>query len=180
MKYLTLVVPCYNSEEYLNHCLDTLIVGGDDVEIIVVNDGSKDRTLEIAKEYQTQYPNIIKIIDKENGGLSSARNKGLEIATGKYISFIDSDDYIAPNTIEDIVEFFYLAIGNIDVSKSKKSVFNSDTWDGGSRERAISNAWVGKLQQIYKKAELLFPNEPEFVHVKEAYLSMMRELKMPV
>ena len=106
------------------------------------------------------------------------QHEALDATDKRIISLIKS--YPIPNTIEDIVEFFYLAIGNIDVSKSKKSVFNSDTWDGGSRERAISNAWVGKLQQIYKKAELLFPNEPEFVHVKEAYLSMMRELKMPV
>ena len=93
MKYLTLVVPCYNSEEYLNHCLDTLIVGGDDVEIIVVNDGSKDRTLEIAKEYQTQYPNIIKIIDKENGGHGSGINCGIKEAKGLFFKVCDSDDW---------------------------------------------------------------------------------------
>ena len=98
-------------------------------------------------------------------------------ATDKQIvAFIKS--YPIPNSIEDIVEFFYLAIGNIDVAKSKKSIFNTDGWDGGSRERAISNAWVGKLQQIYKKAELFFPNEPEFAHIKEAYLAMMKELKL--
>lgn len=98
-------------------------------------------------------------------------------ATDKQIvAFIKS--YPIPNSIEDIVEFFYLAIGNIDVAKSKKSIFNTDGWDGGSRERAISNAWVGKLQQIYKKAELFFPHEPEFAHIKEAYLAMMKELKL--
>lgn len=86
--------------------------------------------------------------------------------------------YPIPNSIEDIVEFFYLALGNINVSKSKKSVFNSDSWDGGNRERTISNAWVGKMKQLYQKAKILFPNEPEFAEIERAYGSMMAELKM--
>ena len=86
--------------------------------------------------------------------------------------------YPIPNTIEDIIEFFHLAVANIDINKSKKSVFNTDGWDGGDRERAISNAWVQKLQSIYAKAELYFPNEPEFAKVKEVYDSIMVQLKM--
>ncbi len=86
--------------------------------------------------------------------------------------------YPIPNTIDDIVEFMHLAIANIDVVKSKKSKFNTDTWDGGSREREISNAWVGKMEQIYNKAELYFPNEPEFVHIKELYSEKMKALNL--
>ncbi len=104
------------------------------------------------------------------------QREALDATDKQIIALIKS--YPVPNSIEDIVEFFHLAIGNIDVAKSKKSVFNSDSWDGGSRERAISNAWVGKLQQIYKKAELFFPNEPEFVHIKEAYQTIAKELKL--
>lgn len=100
----------------------------------------------------------------------------LDATDKQIIALIKS--YPIPNTIEDIVEFFHLAIGNIDIAKSKKSLFNTDEWDGGSRERAISNAWVGKLQQIYKKAELYFPNEIEFAHIKEAYQNIMIELKL--
>lgn len=100
----------------------------------------------------------------------------LDATDKQMIALIKS--YPIPNTIEDVVEFFHLAIGNIDVAKSKKSVFNTDGWDGGSREREISNAWVGKLQQIYKKAELYFPNELEFVHIKEAYQEIMKQLKL--
>lgn len=104
------------------------------------------------------------------------QREALDTTDKQMIALIKS--YPIPNTIEDIVEFFHLAIGNIDISKSKKSVFNSDSWDGGSREREISNAWVGKLQQIYKKAELYFPNEIEFSHIKEAYQTIMKELKI--
>ena len=104
------------------------------------------------------------------------QREALDATDKQIVALIKS--YPIPNSIEDIVEFFHMAIGNIDVAKSKKSVFHTDGWDGGSRERAISNAWVGKMQQIYKKAELFFPNEPEFLHIKEAYLSMMKELKL--
>lgn len=100
----------------------------------------------------------------------------LDATDKEVISLIKT--YPIPNSIEDIIEFFHLAVANIDVNKSKKSVFNTDGWDGGDRERAISNAWVGKLQSIYAKAELYFPNEPEFIKVKEVYDSMMVQLKL--
>lgn len=74
MKYISFVVPSYNSEQYLNKCIDSLLIGGEDVEIIIVNDGSKDRTLEIASSYEKQYPSIVKVIDKENGGHGSGIN----------------------------------------------------------------------------------------------------------
>lgn len=100
----------------------------------------------------------------------------LDATDKEIISLIKT--YPIPNSIEDIIEFFHLAVANIDVNKSKKSVFNTDGWDGGDRERAISNAWVGKLQSIYAKAELYFPNEPEFAKVKEVYDSLMVQLKI--
>ena len=100
----------------------------------------------------------------------------LDATDKEVISLIKT--YPIPISIEDIIEFFHLAVANIDVNKSKKSIFNTDGWDGGDRERAISNAWVGKLQSIYAKAELYFPNEPEFAKVKEIYDSIMTQLKM--
>ena len=80
MKYITFAVPCYNSENYMRRCLDTLLEGGRDVEIILVNDGSTDRTAEIADEYQLKYPDIVRAVHKENGGHGSGVNKGLELA----------------------------------------------------------------------------------------------------
>ena len=100
----------------------------------------------------------------------------LDVTDKQVIALITS--YPIPSSIEDIVEFFYMALGNIDVSVSKKSLFNNSDSDGRSRARAISNAWVGKMQQLYHKAELLFPGEPEFARIKEAYLAKMKELKL--
>lgn len=94
MKYISFVVPSYNSEKYLNKCIDSLLYGGEDVEIIIVNDGSIDRTLEIALEYQNKYPTIVKVVDQENGGHGSGINAGLKICEGLYFKCVDSDDWI--------------------------------------------------------------------------------------
>ena len=72
MKLISFVVPCYNSQEYMRHCIDTLLPGGDQVEILIVNDGSSDRTAEIADAYAEKYPTIIKAIHQENGGHGEA------------------------------------------------------------------------------------------------------------
>ena len=104
MKYNSFVVPSYNSQEYLAKCLDSLVIGGEDVEIIIVNDGSKDRTLEIAREYEAKYPTIIKVIDKENGGHGSGINAGLKVATGIYYKCVDSDDWVDKDAYFKLLE----------------------------------------------------------------------------
>ena len=94
MKLLTIAIPCYNSEAYMDHAIQSAMKGGDDVEIIIVNDGSKDRTAEIADSYAKKYPNQIKAIHQENGGHGSAVNTGLANATGVYYKVLDSDDWL--------------------------------------------------------------------------------------
>ena len=68
MKLLSIAIPCYNSSAYMRKCIESLLPGGDDVEIIIVNDGSKDNTADIAEEYRQQFPGIVKVVNKENGG----------------------------------------------------------------------------------------------------------------
>ena len=68
MKYITFTVPCYNSQDYMRNCLDKLVAAGEDIEVIIVDDGSKDNTPAIADEYQKNYPNVVRVIHKENGG----------------------------------------------------------------------------------------------------------------
>ena len=94
MKYISFVVPSYNSENYLNKCIDSLLVCKDYVEIIIVNDGSKDKTIDIANSYKEQYPETVIVIDKENGGHGSGLNAGLEVASGIYYKCVDSDDWV--------------------------------------------------------------------------------------
>ncbi len=94
MKQISFVVPCYNSESYMEHCIDSLLPGGNDVEIIIIDDGSKDNTGKIADEYAKKYPDIVKVHHQENGGHGEGINQGLKIATGKYFKVIDSDDWV--------------------------------------------------------------------------------------
>ena len=89
MKYITFVVPCYNSAAYRRHCIDTLLPGGEDVEILIVNDGSTDGTYQIANEYREKYPTIVRAIHKENGGHGSGVNIGIEQAQGVYLKVVD-------------------------------------------------------------------------------------------
>ena len=111
---ISVVVPIYNAESYLSKCLDS-IVGQtyENLEIILVNDGSKDKSLEIMEEFH-QKDARIKIINKENAGVSSARNRGIEEATGKYIIFIDADDYIEKNMFEVLEKDLFQ--NNVDIS----------------------------------------------------------------
>ena len=104
MKYISFAIPCYNSQDYMAHAIESILPGGEDVEIIIVNDGSKDRTSEIAHEYMEKYPTIVKVVDKENGGHGDAVNSGLTYATGKYFKVVDSDDWVDEDALHKILE----------------------------------------------------------------------------
>lgn len=95
-KILTIVIPTYNMEKYLQKCLDSLIIDNiqllETLEVLVVNDGSKDSSLAIGRSYESKYPKVIRVIDKENGNYGSCVNRGLKEATGKYIKILDADD----------------------------------------------------------------------------------------
>ena len=105
-KILTISVAAYNAENDLRRCLDSMIKTtiAEKLEIIVVNDGSKDDTLLVAKEYETKFPNVIRVIDKENGGHGSTINASIKIATGKYYKIVDSDDWVDKRGIESLVK----------------------------------------------------------------------------
>ena len=107
MKYISFAIPCYNSQEYMAHAIESILPGGEDVEIIIVNDGSKDRTSEIAHEYMEKYPSIIKVVDKENGGHGDAVNAGLANAQGKYFKVVDSDDWVDTEALKKILQFLH-------------------------------------------------------------------------
>lgn len=105
MKLLSIAIPCYNSAAYMGKCIDSLLLGGEDVEILIVDDGStKDNTAEIADEYQAKYPGIIKAIHKANGGHGSAVNTGIENATGLFFKVVDSDDWVQEEAYGQILD----------------------------------------------------------------------------
>ena len=104
MKLLSFVVPCYNSQEYMRHCIDTLLAGGEKVEILIVNDGSSDHTADIANEYEKKYPSICRAIHQENKGHGGAVNTGIANASGIYLKVVDSDDWVNRAAYDKIME----------------------------------------------------------------------------
>ena len=104
MKLLTIAIPCYNSQEYMEHAINSALIGGDDIEIIIVDDGSSDNTLEIAKQYEEKYPTIVRAIHKENGGHGSAVNTGIEHAEGVYFKVLDSDDWLDAYSLQRVLQ----------------------------------------------------------------------------
>ena len=134
---LTVIIPVYNSEKYLHECIDSIIKQTlKNIEIICVNDGSKDTSLKIIEEYSTQDPRIV-IINKANGGLSSARNAGVKIATGEYIGFVDSDDWVDSDFYEKL---FVIAKNNAaDMAMANFVQF----YDSGRESEKVS--WIGEI-----------------------------------
>ena len=105
MRSVSVIVPFYNVENYIEKCLNTLVHQTlEDIEIILVNDGSQDRSMVVVKKFLEQYPDKITYLEKENGGLSDARNYAIPYAKGEYIAFLDSDDYVEKTMYKDMYE----------------------------------------------------------------------------
>lgn len=120
---LSIIVPVYNVESYLDQCLDSIIKNyNKNIEVILVDDGSKDNSGKICDSYAEKY-NFIKVKHRTNGGLSAARNTGIDLAEGKYIWFVDSDDYISDNSILDI---FTRIKEDVDVVVGNYCIFCGD------------------------------------------------------
>ncbi len=103
MKKISFIVPCFNSESYMERCIDSLLIGQESIEIIIVNDGSTDNTKKIAERYVKKYPTIVKAIHKENGGHGSGVNVGLKEAKGEYFKVVDSDDWLDSTCLKKLL-----------------------------------------------------------------------------
>jgi len=126
-KLLTIVIPAYNMEKYLHRCLDSIIDERvmEKVQVLIVNDGSKDKTSEIAHNYAVKYPNYIHVIDKENGNYGSCMNVGLSLAEGKYFRSLDADDWFDTKNFVKFVDD--LSYTDADMLLGERYVFHEDT-----------------------------------------------------
>ena len=112
-RLVSVIVPIYKVEQYLTHCVNTIVNQSySNLEIILVDDGSPDNCGKMCDEFASQ-DSRIKVIHKQNGGLSDARNAGIDVATGDYITFVDSDDYVMPNMIESLMKVIVNANADI-------------------------------------------------------------------
>ena len=104
-KTLTFVVPAYNMTEYLERCVESLIASkrNDDIEVLIVDDGSSDGTLEMAQKFEARYPGIVRAIHQENKGHGGAVNPGIAAASGMYVKVVDADDWVGPESLEQVM-----------------------------------------------------------------------------
>ena len=117
-KILSVIIPTYNMEKYLDYCLSSLIVdnGLETLEVLVINDGSKDSSLDIARRYEAKCPYVFRVIDKENGNYGSCVNRGLKEAQGKYVKILDADDSYDTETFEEYLQFLQNTDADLVVS----------------------------------------------------------------
>ena len=168
---VSVIVPVYNVEKYLRDCLDSLLDQGmetSDYEIICINDGSNDNSLQILKEYAAKHINII-VIDKENSGVALARNAGLDIAKGEYIAFCDSDDAYRNDALTKSIAF--MEENNIDVSlfMSHKNVEEEYSYKRGesyqisAKVMPNANLSVGAVWRMIVRKQLIDSENIRFV-----------------
>ncbi len=172
MELVSVVVPVYKVEQYLERCVKSICEQTyQELEIILVNDGSPDRCGEMCEEL-AQKDNRIQVLHKQNGGLSDARNAGVKLATGKYLLFVDSDDYIAKDLVEkavaeaekmacDMVLFDYYCVENgiEESSDNTDSWRKSDFFREGTQIIACTTGSLGKIvqQRILRESRLSIP-----------------------
>lgn len=131
MKMVSIIIPVYNVERYLKRCIDSVLTQTyKNLEIILVNDGSTDHCGDICEEYKAKNPEVIQVFHKPNGGLSDARNYGLDHVHGEYITFIDSDDFVENDYVQSLVELLENNSSDISIV-GYKSVKADERGNGG-------------------------------------------------
>lgn len=157
MKLLTVAVPSYNVEQYLNQCLDSF---ADDrlkagLEVIIVDDGSQDRTAEIAREYVEKYPEIFRLISKENGGHGSAVNTGMDHATGKYFRIVDGDDWVHTDNMVKLLEVLEKSESDIVVDEKREVHMVTGDTQFFPLPDSVGRDWEYEFTDICEKPEVI-------------------------
>ena len=175
MKTVTFLIPCYNVSSCVSHCINSMLVDDilDDIEILLINDGSKDNTLDILRQYETKYPSVIRVVDKENGGWGTAINLGIREAKGKYLKEVDADDWVSSENLKEYVAFLkdsnidYIATDYTEYFKAEdkytrhsyhKEIYNkpmslNDFWE------SHSDSWDFPIHAITYRTQVLRDND---------------------
>ena len=192
MKKVSVIVPFYNVEKYIDRCLNSLVNQTlEDIEIIIVNDGSKDNSETIAKEYASKYKDKIIYLEKENGGLSDARNYAIPYATGEYIAFLDSDDSWEKFKLEKQVEIMdnnqeiaILGSGHYVCGNSNTLV--KGDMKGGVKEITFNSKLVKNQfctpsviirKDVIEKGNYYFNEDQKYAEDTLLYLKILRDNK---
>lgn len=150
MKLLTITVPCYNSQDYMEKCIESLLPGGERLEIIIIDDGSKDNTGAIADAYAEKYPTMVKVVHQENGGHGEGINQGLAHATGIYFKVVDSDDTMSADFLPFLDKLEECeAQGGVDLFVTNYYYVHTD----GKGDRSINYSNALPQNRIFTWAE---------------------------
>ena len=175
MKTLTFLIPCYNVAGCVRHCIESMLVDDilDDIEILLINDGSQDNTLDILREYEQKHPTVVRVIDKQNGGWGTAINLGIREAQGKYIKEVDADDWVSSDNLQEYISFLkankidYIATDYTEYLKAEdkyiqhsyhKEIYNNpmslnDFWE------KHPSAWDFPIHAITYRTQVLRDND---------------------
>jgi len=164
MKLLSVAIPCYNSEKYMRNCIHSLLAGGEEVEIIIVDDGSKDATGAIADEYAEKYPTIVKAVHQENGGHGEAVNAGLRHASGLYFKVVDSDDWVSISAYKEILKALQELAG---ASPMVDMVISNFVYEKEGQKRKK----VMRYRSAFPQNQVFTWNDVKFLH-KGQYILM--------
>lgn len=148
-KILSIIIPTYNMEKYLAYCLDSFLIekNREKLEVLIVNDGSKDGSLNIAKDYESRYPGVFKIIDKKNGNYGSCINAALPVASGKYVKVVDADDSVNTENLDEFISFLCdndvdLAVSDFVLVDEDRVAFKYEVYNFGKSTFAMKDICV--------------------------------------
>lgn len=169
---LSIIIPAYNVETYIGTCLESLILQGfekEEYEILCINDRSTDKSADKIKEFQNKYPEI-RLIEQNNSGVSSARNKGSEEAKGKWVFFCDADDFLEVNSLKKIIETMVekkvkSASFRYDMVEENATVnFENKNFSGGEYRTGIKKPFYsGNIWRFIFDRELIINNGIKFI-----------------
>ena len=158
LKILSIIIPSYNMERYLPYCLDSLLISHsrNSIEVVIVNDGSEDSTLAIARRYSEEYPELFRVIDKDNGNYGSCINAALPLITGKFVKVLDADDSFDTANFEYFLEFLNgkdvdLVLSDFTWVDSKRNKLKEITFSLGKTILSMDEACI---QDCFKSMEM--------------------------
>lgn len=159
MPLISVIIPVYNASAYLSKCVESILTQQvSDLELLLVDDGSRDNSLAICNDYAAKDPRV-KVISKENGGVSSARNCGLDNATGEWVTFVDSDDWLADGTLKACLpymeEYEIVRFATLDVFADgrthKRKLRYAESWDEAFRQVVGHRTMIGVAGTLYRR-----------------------------
>ena len=176
MKLLTCVVPCYNSADYMRKAVDSLLVGGNEMDVLIVNDGSTDGTAAVADAYAAQYPDIVRVIHQPNGGHGSGLNQGIRTAQGIYFKVLDSDDRLDPDGLRKLLDLMRAHSAPED---QVDLVVHDYTYDRGETRNvfSVSYRWVmrGGKAGTWADCRHFIPSKQFMIHSIAYRVQLLRD-----